>query len=400
MKTRQELSAAEVEALHQTLMRRLGDTSVPTLPQVAMKIVELVGDPNSAIKDYVEAIQTDQALTGRLLRMANSAAFGQRSAVTKLDRAVMLLGLDRLKAMALGFHLSKAAADDSGEFSFKRLWTQSLLRGWFELHCAERVNNRVSGEAFIIGLLSDVGVPMMPQFIGSSYAAAVSPVSTPAKLYQSEVHAFPFTHQDIGAVLARVWKLPDTLATPIGNHHTAPNVVKPDDPMLVLRGVAYLGGMISFDPAAPLESSKPVAPVAKRLFGFEPDDVRELMKAAAADFDNTKSLFKHLIDDAMSLDAILDQANSHLEGGQEKAAADAPASAERVTAGDVVLELERSESGLVTVYILDASGSRLLSEQINPAEADADSLRAALMLDDAPDDVVGVVQSKITALAA
>src|SRR5262245_65395254 len=103
MKPRGELSAREVEELYARLQKRLGDTSVPTLPQVAVRILELIANPNSTIQKFTEVIKTDQALTGRLLRLSNSAQFAQRQPVTRLERAMVLLGMDRLKAMSLGF---------------------------------------------------------------------------------------------------------------------------------------------------------------------------------------------------------------------------------------------------------------------------------------------------------
>jgi HD-like signal output (HDOD) protein len=82
-------------------MGRLGDSSVPTLPEVAVKVVQLVGNPHASLKDFVEVVQNDQALTARLLRTANSALYAQRQPVTQLQRAMVLLGLTIVAANQL-----------------------------------------------------------------------------------------------------------------------------------------------------------------------------------------------------------------------------------------------------------------------------------------------------------
>ena len=76
------------------------------MPQVAARLLELAADPNAQIRDYVDAIKTDWALTGRVLRLANSAFYAQRQPVTRLDRALIVLGVERAKAICLGFYLS------------------------------------------------------------------------------------------------------------------------------------------------------------------------------------------------------------------------------------------------------------------------------------------------------
>ena len=162
MKPRSELTAREVDELITSLTTRLGDTTVPSLPQVAIKIIDLVGNPDSTIKQFGEVISGDQALTGRLLRMANSAAFAQRKSVSSVERAMVLLGLERLKALALGFHLSKAAAADDSAIGFRSMWTQSLFRGCVAMKITEKIKKENSCEAGVFGFMCYAGVPSMP----------------------------------------------------------------------------------------------------------------------------------------------------------------------------------------------------------------------------------------------
>lgn len=404
MKPRSELSAREVDELHGQLQRRLGDTSVPTLPQVAVRILELVSDQNSTIQKFTDVIKTDQALTGRLLRLSNSAQFAQRTPVTRLERAMVLLGMDRLKAMALGFHLSKAAAADDGAFSFKRTWTQSLFRGFLAMKLAEKVNRSCSGEAFIVGLMSDCGAPMMPKLVGAEYEKQINPGDSPAKQYLAEARSLEFTHVDVSSVLARLWKLPDILAKPIANHHTPVFAINAKEPASVLNGVAYFAGMISLSEANGTGAGEPPAGVAKRLFGMEKDDLDRAIASAAADFAATREFFGHVIDETISVDAIVNRANAFL-APEESAAINgaapvAKAVALKFNAGTIVVELEPAANGMVAAYIADTSGTRLVSEMIDPKKQNDDQIRTALMLDTASTEEVAQVLGGVHKLAA
>ena len=401
MKTRNELSAREIVQVQESLARRLGDTSVPTLPQVAVKIIELVSNPDATIAAFAETIRTDQALTGRLLRMANSAYFAQRQPVTKVERAMVLLGLDRLKAIALGFHLTKIASADDDEFGFKRLWTQSLFRGWAALRLAERLNKAVSGEAFIVGLMSDAGISMMPKLVGDTYREIASPSQPPAKHFLAESTNFEFTHVDVAAVLAQMWKLPELLTRPITMHHTAPGAPpSPSDDDSVIHAVSYFVGLIPLDPRGGVQESGQVASVGRRLFNLEPADICELFKTAAKDFDACRAIFSHIIDEDLSVDRILDQANKQL--GEDES--DAPADAGPVTrleAGGLVFEIGAPDAeGAVSVVIADQQGVRLVTERIDPTRQSVDEIRRILMLDAAEPGEAGRVLEGITTLAA
>ena len=406
MKMRKDLSATEIENLHATLQKRLGDTSVPTLPQVAVKIIELVSDPNSAIADFTEAIRTDQALTGRMLRMANSAAFGQRQPVTKIERAMVLLGLDRIKALTLGFHLSKVATGDSGEFSFQRIWTQSVFRGWLALRLAERFNKSVSGECFIVALLADAGMPMMPKLIGSSYKNTVRPGDAPTSQFLAEWNALPYTHADVSAALGRMWKLPPMLSRPIGAHHTKPAAMDANDAQSVINCIAYFVGMVPLDPAGGATVSQALGRHAELMFQLSAEDLTEMLTLAAKDFEDCKSIFSHILDRSLSVDAIMEQASSHLidEACPHAEAAPsngtAPSANPKLTAGPFTLELVPADAGHVQVRIADAKGAPLLTERVNPAKQDEKEIQTLLLLDGATPAEIAEVMRSLRAMAA
>lgn len=407
LRTRKELSAREVEDLHQSLMRRLGDSSVPTLPEVAVKVVQLVSNRNATIKDFVEVVQSDQALTARLLRTANSALFAQRQPVTQLQRAMILLGLDRLKAMALGFHLSQAAAKDTGDFSMRKVWANSVFRAWTAFRLTEHFDRKITGEAFIVGLMLDAGLPMMGKLAGEKHAKVVDANSTPLAQFLGEYNNLDFTHVDVIASLCKMWKLPELLNKPIAVHHTRPERMDTKNPESILHAIAYFVGSmtLSSDPAAPARPD--MGGMAKNLLGLDAAIVQKTLKDAAADFQGAREMFAHLLDDSTSIESILAAANKELSDTDVQLIEAAKASeknaagpALRFDTGALVLEAEKSAGTKVKVYIADNTGLRLSSEEIETATCTKESLRKALMLEDATETFVDNVYNELRRIAA
>ncbi len=412
MKPRHELSAREIEQLLETLSRRLGDSSVPTLPQVAVKVIQLVSSPSSSINDFVAVIQTDQALTGRLLRTANSAYYAQRAPVTQLQRAMLLLGIDRLKALALGFHLSHAALSDAGDFSIKRLWTRSIFRAWTAFRLAEHFDRTLAGEAFVVGLMLDAGVPMVRSMLGDEYTAHVKPGDPPGRQFACEFKHLPFTHVDVAAALSRLWKLPETLSRPICLHHQAPESMDVKNQASVLHAIAYCVGSLALHGTdTDMASSGPLARSAGRIFNLQPADFEKTLRDAAGDFRASRELFLHILDDSLSLEAILASANRELcgaveelvEGAMQAESQQLPAQHQppaKFETGSLVLELEPAPGNKVTVFIADSTGARLLSEDIDPRGKDRAEMRRLLLMDDAEDRLVDDVIRHMHRLAA
>lgn len=403
MKPRKDLSAREVSDLHDSIIRRLGDTSVPTLPEVAVRVIQLVSNPNTTLKQFVEVVQTDQALTGRLLRTANSAMFAQRQPVTQLQRAMVLLGLDRLKAMALGFHLSQAAAKDSGDFSVRGIWAQSIFRAWTAFRLTEFFNRSLTGEAFIVGLMQDAAIPMMPKLIGQEWATIADPAQLPQKQFQAEYRQLPYTHVDVIESLMKMWKLPPILSRPIAAHHTGPESMNRNDPISLLSAVAYFVGSMHLQ--QDVEGPKnPSAHTAQRLFGLDAAALQTTLKNAAADFRASKELFSHVLNDDTSVEQILSSASKEVSDSStqlvDNVMATQGVAAARFEACGLVLEILPNTTSKVTVYIADSSGNRLLSEEVDPKNKSRGDLQRILMLEDAPSDLVDQVVGQIQRLAA
>ncbi len=117
------------DTLQDEVRQLFAKAKMPSSPALAARILELAEDPDSTVDQFADLIQMDPALAARLLRMTNSAAFGQRQQVTTIQRAVSLLGINRVRTVSLGFQLVGHLGRLGGcPFDMKQFWQHSLLR--------------------------------------------------------------------------------------------------------------------------------------------------------------------------------------------------------------------------------------------------------------------------------
>jgi HD-like signal output (HDOD) protein len=401
--TRDQLSAADIEQLIERLERRLDDAAVPTLPHVAAQVIGLIGDDSASIRDFTNIIQTDRALSGRLLQLANSAFFAQRSPVSNLQRATVLIGLDRLKAVVLGFHLARVA---SGDAETKRVWTCSLFRAWLAHRLAERINRSVCAEAFVVGLLADAGEPLlatMNRGLPEGYPAD----APPAKRYFFEFNKLEATHVDVAAALCRRWRLPDVLVTPIALHHSKPGHLVKQDGGSVLHACAFVVGSVELNPADGFDyTQERLSSAARAILKLDEQTLRTCIAQASDDFRGTAELFAEVIDARIDPLDILERANAHLTEQVNRlvvAQLDLEHAGDdqllRLDAGGMIYEVEQIDHAGVRVFINDSRGNRLFSEQIDPASMTGVEIRSMLLLDDAVDAEFERVLASIRSVA-
>ena len=148
------------------------ESTLPSLPAAALEVLRVCQDPEAEIDALAQALERDPMLAGRVLRVANSAFYHRRSEVTTLRGAAMVLGMRALKIVALGFTLANelprrgvTAGLDLGMY-----WHRSLVNGVIARSLARAVNRSLVEEAFLCGLLSEIGKLALTHAIPDEYA--------------------------------------------------------------------------------------------------------------------------------------------------------------------------------------------------------------------------------------
>jgi HD-like signal output (HDOD) protein len=390
VRRRCELSSSEVAELHRRLDVRLKSIGLESQPRVAAALLQLVQSPDAHLHDYTDVIKNDWTLTGRLLKLANSAYYAQRSPVTRLDRALVLLGLGRTKAIALGFTLARAAAPADVKELSRQVWGESVYRASLCMCLARQVAPALAAEAFIVGLLLDCGQPLMAKLLGEPYLALRRETRSPAKLFAAEFERLEFTHCDVAAALFAQWKLPPMLARPVIWHHTLPVGDKTSDASAILQRLAFYAGAVrmgSDEGAAPHAS--PLASTAGRLFEINQDDLAGVVSHAGREYRSTIELFAGQAQRCEDVDGLADRVHLQLlqlmddqmaKAIQLETRVSGGARAHVVVAGQRV-ELEPGQSGGILAFIAAQTGERIISCTIDPATDGPEKLCQRLGID-------------------
>ncbi len=192
---------------------------LPTLPDILTMITGIVNDPNSSAADLAEVISRDGALSAKILKLANSAAYGFSREVSSIKHAIALLGFRETRALSL----SVCTLDylmDKAEFDFTSYWNHSYAcASLTRLICVD-VRSPMVEDAFVAGLLHDMGKILLAMSMHGKQKKATSLHSTgEMDIIEAEEKVFGITHAEAGYLLGEHWLLPALLINGIRHHH-------------------------------------------------------------------------------------------------------------------------------------------------------------------------------------
>ncbi|MBN2477224.1 MAG: HDOD domain-containing protein [Pirellulales bacterium] len=183
-----------------------------SLPAVAMRVLELTDSPRVDTRALKECIENDPALTAKLLRVVNSSLFGLSREVSDLNQALALLGTKPLKLLVLGFSLPTGLFSNVQEEILGWYWRRTLIRAVAAREISETWFHTPGDEAFIAGLLRDLGLLLLIQQLGEPYVKFVKKViDRGSDLTAMERKSMGFDHTTASAKLLSYWGLPETL---------------------------------------------------------------------------------------------------------------------------------------------------------------------------------------------
>lgn len=209
--------------------------SLPTLPTIAMEVLELAQKEEVDLAEIARTITRDPALAGKILKTVNSSFYGRSHAVSTVSHALVIMGLQSVKTLVLGFSLvSNLSKDRRKGFDHMKYWRRSIYAATAARTICQKVGLVQQEEAFLAALLMDIGVLVLDRVMEDAYGEIHSSVKSHGNLAQAEQSAFGATHCEVGAQLAENWKLPPLLVTPIKEHHTPDAVTDPQLKRLTL----------------------------------------------------------------------------------------------------------------------------------------------------------------------
>lgn len=197
-------------------------SALATLPEVTSRIIQTVEDPKSTAAKLHGIVSHDPALVTRILKVVNSAFYGLPGQIGSVERAIVLLGLNAVKNIAVAASIGQLfrSAKLCEGFAARDLWTHCVAVGVTARDLAKQMQSPVADEAFLAGMIHDTGILIELQ----SFPKELAEVCERAKLGQQsfcdlEREIIGMDHQQLGAALAEQWKFPRSCQLVAGYHH-------------------------------------------------------------------------------------------------------------------------------------------------------------------------------------
>jgi len=195
---------------------------LPTLPTVVAKMMALVDSPKASARSLAKLIQSDQALTAKILKLANSAYYGFQRQVSTVNLAIVVVGFNAVKDMGLSVSVLEAFKDPGGNrhFDLSRFWEHAISVGVGTHMLAKKYNLGYVDDSFSAGLLHDVGKVIINQYVNDDFKEIMARVHEDDEdLLLAETTVLDTTHDRIGGWLAYKWNLPLPIVSAIEFHH-------------------------------------------------------------------------------------------------------------------------------------------------------------------------------------
>jgi putative nucleotidyltransferase with HDIG domain len=210
---------------------------LPTLPSVASSLISMTQSPRTSATDVGELISKDQALTGRVLKLVNSAYYGFPKQITTVNHAVVILGFNRVKNIVLAASVFGMKNEQRPpRFDAPAFWKHSLGSAVASRSLARALNRGEAEDAFVCGLLHDIGKVVLSQVCTKEYERCLELAEISGCLLRdAEEEVLGLDHSEVGAWLAERWKLPPGVQAAIRHHHATGNTRKEREAALITQ---------------------------------------------------------------------------------------------------------------------------------------------------------------------
>ncbi len=292
----------------------LNCSTLPSLPAVAIRVLELTSDPDVKMDELAKEIQFDQGIAAKILRTVNSSFYGLRKRCASIDHALVMLGLNPVKSLVLGFSLvSTVKATDDDEFDYMEYWERGLTTAVASKFAAEMVGNKlIADESFLAGLFQDIGMIALHRTIGDDYISVLHDAQGDHTLLPKlELDTFEIQHSTVGAMMCENWKMPHEIVIPV-RYHDRPTAC-PQEYAQTARCVA-IGNMVH----SVLSCENPTEPL-RRVYakgaswlGFTESQVDELIKKTGGTTKELANLFSIEVGSIPDPDEVLAKADRQL----------------------------------------------------------------------------------------
>ncbi|MCC6133922.1 MAG: GGDEF domain-containing protein [Candidatus Contendobacter sp.] len=311
--------------MHAELEQRLRFCgNLPSLPAVALQVIDLANNPDVQLNDLAKAIELDPALVTKLFRAANSPLYGTRRQATNLRQVLNLLGLQGTLVLALGFSLMASSPTATTKLlDTEQFWRRSLLTATACRILGEQLALKTTDELFLAGLLHGIGILVLTLMMPEDYSRLLRQATDPqekrpaildcGRLAGLEREQLDADHAEVGAWLLRYWQLPESICHAVAGSLDPTSATGSETQQRQAQCVALAIRIADiWIRPSDWQLSPQIAALAQQWFGLGEDDYMAVLEAMGEKFPEIANLFQICSLDALEIAGILDQAREVL----------------------------------------------------------------------------------------
>lgn len=199
---------------------------MPAFPKSVQRVVQLTSNIEVSAKEIVQVIEYDPVLTVKILKVINSAFYGLSHKINSVQRAVVHIGLNTVKNLAMSVAaIGMLKTTNKAHFSANAFLLHALTTAAISRRLAERIglSQHECSDAFVAGLLHDFGKAVFAEFVPEQFKRALTKSQDHnIALHLTETEFIGLNHIEAGALLAEKWRLSDSMIDAIRHHHDIP----------------------------------------------------------------------------------------------------------------------------------------------------------------------------------
>lgn len=211
------------------IVEMVNKSEISSIQNIVLGVTKIINDPKSSAKDLKEIIQIDPPLTGKLLKLANSVYYSPRTNISEIQQAIIWVGYDALKELALSQKVCEVFTGDSDIEGYSRtlLWKHSVAVALLGKMIYRREFGEKGENIYVAGLLHDIGIIVLDQFCEDEFRLILSKTKTEKENHtKTEEEVLGFDHTEVGKAMTNDWNLPQELVEVIGCHHNPEKTVQ------------------------------------------------------------------------------------------------------------------------------------------------------------------------------
>jgi len=295
------------------VLSRVRELSSP--PTILNETLRLINDQDVSTKELSDIILKDPSLTSRILKIANSSFYGLPKEVTTVNQAIMVMGLNAVKYFILSIAVFNQvlAQKTKSHLDQKHLWTHFLEVASASKKIAEHIDYELPEEAYVAGLLHDIGLVLLESYFPIEYEGVLRLASQGKSICQAEKEVFGLDHQEVADYVAERWKMPNVLREPLCHHH-----IDDEDDIALLSEISKIVGLADCISQVPFDAVNNLLSAEKRIIsltaladslGVDSDTLMKIHMKLASEVVTSATVMELDMGDAIE---ILTQSNSKL----------------------------------------------------------------------------------------